>query len=250
MNVIELELDTDQFGTFSGEQPRTLSQYEAAVAKARLGAAQSGISLAIASEGAIGSDHQIPLLNSDVELVVFIDLESRLVISEYFRSFDITAVSREIVPGDDLNELLLAADFPHHGLIVRTEIEGKTASIKGITDKNVLVEAIKKLSHDGDQRKVIVESDLRAHFSPSRRKNISKAAELLSARVASLCPECQTPGWGRISYERGVACAECGLKNSDAVRCEILGCLRCEFTAPGKTISTSLDPAHCMECNP
>jgi hypothetical protein len=250
MNVVELDLDTDQFGTFSGEKPRTLSQYEAAVAKARLGVTHSGISLGIASEGAIGADFQIPLLNSDVELLVFVDLESDLVIAERYRSFEITAVSREVIPGDDLSQLLMSADFPRHALIVRTEIEGSTTSIKGITEKNQLIDAIEKLSRESDLKKVIVESDLRAHFSPSRRENIAKAAELLAARVAALCPECQTPGWGRTSYELGVPCMDCGLVNGEAVRREILGCTRCEFSTPGEVIATTLDPARCMECNP
>lgn len=249
-SIIELDLDTDQFGTFSGEQERALSQFETAVAKARLGIAHSGIPLGLASEGAIGADNQIPLLNSDLELLVFIDSENELVISESYRSFEIRAVSRTVLAGQDLNDLLLSADFPRHGLIVRAQVEGSWKSIKGITEINVLNDAIENLSRQSHNRKVIVESDLRAHFSPSRRENIARAAELLASRVAALCPSCNTPGWGRTSFERGLSCSLCGLEKSEAIRAEILGCLRCDFTSAGKVIALTLDPAHCMECNP
>jgi hypothetical protein len=250
IQLVELDLDTDQFGTFSGEKPRTLSQLETAIAKARLGTTYAGVSLGIASEGAIGADYLIPLLNSDIEILVFIDTELDLTISESYRSFDITAVSRTIYQGANLDELLLSADFPRHGLIVRADINGESKSIKGIKEINSLREAIDTLLRESENGKVIVESDLRAHFSPSRQKNISRAAELLAARVAALCPACNTPGWGRTSYIRGLSCSSCGLENSDAIRSEILGCARCDFIAPGMLIASSLDPARCMECNP
>ena len=248
--MIELDLDTDQFGTFSGEQERTLSQFETAVAKARLGIAHSGIPLGIASEGAIGADSQIPLLNSDLELLVFIDSESDLVISESYRSFEIRAISQTVLVGQDLNDLLLSADFPRHALIVRAQLEGRWKSIKGITELNALNDAIESLLRDSDNRKVVVESDLRAHFSPSRRKNIARAAELLALRVSALCPACAAPGWGKTDYERGLTCSLCTLENSGAIRSEILGCLRCDFKAPGRVIALTLDPAKCMACNP
>jgi hypothetical protein len=250
IEMVELDLDTDQFGTFSGEKPRTLSQLETAVAKARLGMTHAGVSLGIASEGAIGADFLIPFLNSDIEILVFIDSELDLIISESYRSFDITAVSRTIMHGANLDELLLSADFPRHGLIVRTETNGKSKSIKGINEINSLYEAIDSLMRESNNGQVTVESDLRAHFSPSRRQNISRAAELLAARVASLCPSCNTPGWGRTSFTRGLSCSSCGLENIEAIRSEILGCNRCDFTAPGNLIAASLDPARCIECNP
>jgi hypothetical protein len=246
----ELPLDTDQFGTFSGEKERTLSQYESAVAKARLGIESSGIALAIASEGAIGSDPQIPLLNSDLELLVFVDSQAELVIAQSYRSFEIVAVTKECSAGDDLSEFLNSADFPNHGLIVRAICDGVVRAVKGITDINTLKDAISSLISASDAGSVIVESDLRAHYSPSRRANIAKAAQLLAERVHAQCPGCHTPGWGVVSYERGLACSECGVEDGNAVRAEILGCITCDFTQAGKTLATSIDPARCMECNP
>jgi hypothetical protein len=174
----ELPLDTDQFGTFSGEKERTLSQYECAVAKARLGIESSGIALAIASEGAIGSDPQIPLLNSDLELLVFIDSQAELVIAQSYRSFEIVAVTKHCVAGDDLSEFLSSADFPNHGLIVRGICDGVVRAIKGITDLNTLKDAISSLSSASDAGSVIVESDLRAHYSPSRSATACRASAL------------------------------------------------------------------------
>ena len=116
--------------------------------------------------------------------------------------------------------------------------------------ENKLNEAIRtssKQSHDG---LVVIESDLRAMHSPSRQKNIEEVAMLLAKRVSQLCPNCQMPGWGLVDYEKGLNCSECDLKNPDAIRQEVLGCVKCDHQQLGNVISSILSPAHCNFCNP
>ena len=91
MDVEELQIDTDQFGTFSGDIERQLPPKESAIAKAKLALAQLDYQHALASEGSIGADPTIPFLNSDVEFVVFVDSVNDLIISHTHRSFDINA---------------------------------------------------------------------------------------------------------------------------------------------------------------
>jgi hypothetical protein len=168
------EIDTDQFGTFSGETPRTLSQFDAAVAKARAAIALTGTPLAIASEGTIGPNPLIPIASSDLETLVFIDSERDLIIHESFRSSEIVAARIAIEPGENLDKFLAKADFPNHALIVRTESPAAFEAVKGIRDFEKLVQAIHDLARESGH--VIVESDLRASHSPSRMQNIAECA--------------------------------------------------------------------------
>ena len=250
LTIDELPLDTDLLGTFSGEVERTAPPRETAIRKAELGLDATGLVLGIASEGSIGADPVVPWLQCDYELAVFIDRERDLVISESYRSDEIIAATITARPGDDLSSFILKADFPHHGLIVRTpSMEAPTAR-KGIHDNSALREAIEELAALSPTRQVVIESDFRAMHSPSRARNISAVATRLASRIAAQCPECTSPGWGVVDYLKGVECRECGDENPDAMKAEILGCYGCTYRAPGKILHEFLEPAQCNFCNP
>lgn len=250
VNMIEIPLDTDLLGTFTGEKERALSQMDTAISKARMGIDATGVPIGIASEGAIGSDSEIPLLNSDLELLVLVDAQRDFVIAEHYRSFDIFASTIKVRSGDDLTGFLLKADFPRHALIAKSSSGNDLFTVKGITNFQDLQKAIEELSIHDSNGLVTVESDLRAHHSPSRQANIKKAAEILAYRVKSQCPNCATPGWGRVSYQRGLFCSDCNLEIPEAIHREILGCVICDYQSPGRVIAQVLDPARCPECNP
>ena len=248
--LVEVNLDTDELGTFTGEIERSAPPRDTAIAKARLGMRAAGLQIGIASEGSIGADPLIPFLQSDIEHLVLVDDVRGIVIAESYRTFEITAATITAAPGDDLAQFFVDADFPHHALIVRPSGTPSSDAIKGIADHQQLLDAIASrapLSPDG---LVVIESDLRAMHSPSRQKNITEAAKLLAARVAQLCPACHLPGWGRVGYERGLPCHACGRQQPNALRQEILGCVACDHIQPGTLLATALDPANCGGCNP
>ena len=248
--LIEVNLDTDELGTFTGEIERSAPPRDTAIAKARLGMRAAGLQIGIASEGSIGADPLIPFLQSDIEHLVLVDDARGIVITESYRTFEITAATITAAPGDDLAQFLAEADFPHHALIVRPSGTPSSDAIKGITDQAHLRMAIDSCAPLAPDGRVVVESDLRAMHSPSRQKNITEAAKLLAARVAQLCPACDLPGWGHVGYERGLPCEACGRQQPNALRQEILGCVACDHTQPGTMLATALDPAHCGGCNP
>ncbi|MFM6841373.1 MAG: DUF6671 family protein [Candidatus Planktophila sp.] len=250
LTLDELPLDTDILGTFSGEIERTATPLHTAIKKAELGLDATGLTLGMASEGSIGSDPHIPWIQCDYELAVFLDRERELVISESYKSNEIVAATITARRGDDLSSFLEKADFPHHGLIVRTFSREQSQFRKGIHDISTLREAIESLAELSPTHQVVIESDFRAMHSPSRQRNISAAASRLALRIAAQCPQCTTPGWGIIDYLKGVECRECGDVNPDAISVEILGCYRCDFTAPGNVIRTVLEAAQCTFCNP
>jgi len=248
--LFEVNLDTDQLGTFSGEIERHAPPRETAIHKARLGMRETGSLIGIASEGSVGPDPVVPFIHSNIEHLVLVDDQNGIVISEIHRSFDITAATITAAPDHDLTSFLEKADFPNHALIVRPNTQIKSNCIKGVNDLEQLQEAIaisSKLSPNGF---VVIESDLRAMHSPSRQRNIEEVATLLAKRVSQLCPNCQMPGWGRVGYEKGLNCSECELENPDAIRQEKLGCVKCDHIELGKVISSTLNPAQCQFCNP
>jgi hypothetical protein len=250
LEVVSEEVDTDQLGTFTGEIERTLPPVETAVAKARLGIQESGLALGIASEGSIGADPLVPFLTSDIEHMVLVDAERGIVVTEVHRSLEITAVRAEVAVGQNLEEFLQRADFPRHRLIVRPRRGDSGSVTKGIATLYELESAIALAASTSSTGFVVVESDLRAHHSPSRQRNIEHVAQLLATRVSHLCPECRAPGWGRTSYEKGLRCELCNAMIPEAIRQEVLGCVACDFTAYGKVLAERADPSICPRCNP
>lgn len=250
LEVAELPLDTDLLGTFSGEIERVSTPRETAIKKAKLGMQATGMSLGIASEGSIGPNPSLPWIQSDFELMVFLDAERDLVITETFLSHDIIAASIEVSPEDPLEPFLDKADFPRHALMAQPVNSEEPLIYKGITSLSDLQKAIADCASHSNINKVRLQSDLRAMHSPSRQFNIEKVGQLLVKRVAALCPACNKPGWGRTDYLYGVLCSDCGQENSEIAREEILGCSSCDFTAAGKAINSEIDPGRCNFCNP
>lgn len=248
MRVEEVTVDTDQFGTFSGDVERTLTPKEVLKAKAELGITHSQSKFGLASEGTIGADPVVGFLNSDIEHVGFLDSVNNLFISHSYRSFDIQAHTHQYVPGDDLSAFLAKADFPHHQLIVKSFDSGVKPLAKGISTLEELMSVLKAANVEG-LRKITIESDLRAHASPSRAANIKKAFTELAAKIHTPCPQCDCPGWGITSSITGLACLDCG-EETEAVKAYIYGCISCTFTKEGDPVAEGVDPSRCNWCNP
>lgn len=248
MNVEEILVDTDRFGTFSGDVERTLSPRECLQAKCDLGIAHSESKYALASEGTIGPDPIVSFLNSDIEHVAFFDSINNLFISHTYRSFEIQALTHQYTPGDHLEEFLKKADFPNHQLIVKSFDDGVKPLAKGISQKDELLKILDDAINQG-LRDITIESDLRAHTSPSRAANIKQAFYELAVKVNTLCPACDCPGWGITSSIKGLTCLDCG-EETDAVKAYIYSCISCTFSREGELLAEGVDPSRCNWCNP
>lgn len=250
LEVIEVNVDTDQFGTFSGEIERSKSALETAKAKARLAIEVTGLDVAIASEGSIGPDLEIPFVVSDVETLLYLDVKMDIEVDESFRSFDIFALSHTLSKKESLEEFLVRADFPQHQLIAKLRGKDGYRFEKGIKERghlNSIIERFREIDPEGE---ITLENDLRAHASPSRQKNIKKVAELLARRVASRCPICNMSGFGRRGWRRGLACKDCGGFNEQGIHLEYLSCPSCGHETEGRTVNESLEARYCIFCNP
>lgn len=250
MKILEHEADTDKLGTFSGDIARIYPPLETAILKAKIGMKETGLTLGLASEGSIGPDPMMPFVTSNIEYLVLVDGENDLVISEAYRSFEITAGQIVCEPGQDISEFLQQVDFPQHQLIATPNTSPSINAIKGIGDFVTLQEIIQKLAKNSNDGFVLLQSDLRAHCSPSRQKNIREAANLLAQRVISQCHACLMPGWGLVGYERGLACSLCRGEVAKAIKRKIFGCAKCGYREYGEVLAEVADPAHCDWCNP
>lgn len=243
------EIDTDRFGTFSGEIPRTLSPRDAAIAKARAGAEAVGCDFGLASEGSIGPHPQFPWVNADHEVLALVCLSRDFSVVESFVSTEIFAKAESVFGREQLAGIGERFDLPNHAAIVAWQFGNQVDVRKGITDSAEIEGLLAKLLEQG-ATEIKVESDLRAMHSPSRQRNIEQCAQRLVARIASRCPQCNEIGWGRIGFEYGLPCADCFEIVDSAAHSERFGCVVCEHT---ETISLGLetiDAARCNYCNP
>lgn len=249
LTVVNVPVDTDVLGTFSGDIPRRGTPFETAVAKARLGMESSGLALGIANEGTIGPHPSVPFVVADTELVVFVDSERSIVVAESETDFGIPSFSADIHPSECSKLSLEAAGFPDHGLMV-LPVGAKSPIFKGIHSRDELEDAVWRCHRESGESLVSIQSDFRANHHPSRRKVIERAAHRLAARLAVVCPRCATPGWGIARHEAGAPCSFCRTKTSQ-VRSVISSCVSCSYEE-SHDIATSagVDPMHCPRCNP
>lgn len=238
-------IDTDQFGTFAGDIPRTLSPRTAALAKAHLGMQLASTTLGLASEGSFSSGLW-PVVEN-LELVVFIDGDLGLEIVE-------TTLGMSLLPsGGPVHELAAAlafakaVGFPHQGVILQHVTDGISVADKNHANFDELERAVERLLETSSSLAIM--PDYRAHRAPSRAETIRSLCTRMAHRLAVTCPRCDTPGFGRVEVEHGVACALCGLATT-AIAADVHGCGKCDHHQRVPRELTSVDPRWCDNCNP
>ncbi len=245
-------LDTDQLGNFSGEIPRCGTMVEVAVRKARLGMSAAGVSLGLASEGSFGPHPAIPFLLAGIELMVFVDEERGIVVHESLIAESTNLEHLAVLPGDALEPFLGRIGFPAHGLIVRpNEGEPTIALAKGIVELDRLNRSITKAAAVSPDGRARLETDMRAHLNPTRMKSLATLADRLARRLATLCPGCGVPGFGRTGTRDGLLCETCGTPTELTVA-EVFGCQACYYVEERPRFDgLQRAPAQdCPECNP
>lgn len=237
-------LDTDRFGTFTGDTPRAGDMLEAARAKARSALLQSDrrAGWVFASEGAFGPSAAVPVLAEARELIFALRPSDGLEVVETRVSFETNFAAIDLEPGADPSDFLARIGFPQHAVILRGE-DGAILA-KGVADRDALDAHIVG-------RAVRLETDMRAHLNPTRMGEIARAGEALARRLASPCPACAAPGFGLARVERGLPCGACGTP-TELVRLEIHACPACgqEADRPRADGRKEAEPGECPACNP
>ena len=241
--------DTDLLGTFTRDIPRAGMQLEVARKKARIGMQLSGLPLGLASEGSFGPDPMVGIFPWNVDFLIFLDDECGLEVVGIAQG---KANFSHLLTADWAAAEAFAkqAGFPAHHQVVRPEGEDDPRIRKGIATWAELEAAFAWALAASANGRVFVETDMRAHASPTRMDNIRLAAEDLVKKLRSLCPSCGTPGVWIVERVDGLLCEACGAPTRET-RAEIHGCLKCAHRLTREhTDRQHAEPGRCAYCNP
>lgn len=253
-SVMEYAIDTDKLGAFSGEVKRKGSALECARKKCEwsLNNLGSKIEFALASEGSFGPHPFIHFLPCDHEILYFIDRRHKFHLYVSCLSEKTNYRMQALKSFEELQKFANDTLFLSHALILRpNNREIKDPIFKGINSFAALEHAFKECMKYSSDKQVWVETDMRAHFNPSRMKVIQELAITLAEQLQAHCPKCDHPGWGKVRQEKGLRCSLCGSK-TELIKSEIFGCVKCDYEEKKDRLDgmTEADPSNCQYCNP
>ncbi|EPR77625.1 hypothetical protein ADILRU_0042 [Leifsonia rubra CMS 76R] len=240
------ELDTDVFGTFTGEVPRAAGPRGTALAKARRGMELGNTRLGLASEGTFSTGFGTIVENTEV--LVFVDDILQLELVEGSIELSPLPAARPIAHLDDALNFATAVGFPEQWIIVQTTHNGTTTSYKNIGDPESL-RMIGEKVFTNEYESVTISPDYRAHHCPSRAVSIRALCERMARRLATECPSCSTPGFGHVDVEYGVPCESCGIA-TNMIAADIHECGKCAYRQRVMRSVKRASPQWCNDCNP
>ena len=243
--VVPKGLNTDEFGTFSGEVKRHGSPLDAAGRKCNAAHEYTGEPLVLASEGSFGAHPVLGFIASNEEWLLLRDYKNALEINAKVVSTQTNFSGQVFTNWDEVVKYATTVSFPTHGLMLRHG----DAIHKGIRDWRELKSSFYYFSKNGG--KVLVETDMRAHLNPTRMNVIREAGEKLLAKIMTPCPRCETPGFDVKDIVRGLLCRQCDSPTRTA-KAHIYYCSQCGFeqTARSPDHKEYEDPMFCDLCNP
>lgn len=245
------DINTDKFGTFSGEIVREASPLE--TAKLKLAAffkKHPKRKIAIASEGSFFPHPEFMLATLNEELLVYQDREQDIELVVRYYSTKTNLASIELGTTRELIDFAKNIGFPKHALILKLTKNLKT-TFKGITTFKSLKIAFEKLKKLSIEEKIIAETDMRACFNPTRMKNIGKAAQILAKQLKTKCPKCRSIGFGIKLHKPGLPCECCGTPTRLTLS-HIYDCKKCGFEEEKQfpDIKKAAFAGYCLNCNP
>lgn len=247
--MVTENFDTDVLGTFTGEIERVHDPVTTARNKCHMAMELSDCDLAIASEGSFGLHPALYFIHADEEILLLVDKKNDLEIIVRELSTETNYNGEEIKTEKELIDFAKRVKFPSHGLIIRKAKEDSNLITKGITDwdqlKNIFNQLLNKYGI------VYIETDMRAMYNPTRMSVIEKGVRKLIYKIRSICPQCNTPGFGITNATQGLLCKLCGFPTRSTFS-YIYTCNKCSFTReelyPHKKLKE--DPSYCDNCNP
>ncbi|WP_156140986.1 DUF6671 family protein [Sphingomonas sp. 37zxx] len=245
-------IDTDAFGTFSREVPRTGSALAAARAKIDAAfAAMPDAHIALASEGSFGPHPYLPFCPLQQEIVVLVDRVAGIELVGQYATPDTNFSHAVITSIEQGLAFAQRIGFPDHGVIVMGCRDGQPAHELGLVKDAVtwpaLTAAIEACLAGGGG--AFVETDMRAHRNPRRMRAIRRATIDLARRGRSQCPDCRRPGFAVTERLPGLPCGWCG-EPTLLARAALWSCAGCGRREERRGDADKADPGQCAECNP
>lgn len=250
--IIATGIDTDQFGTFTGDVPRTESAYQTALRK--IEAARKRFpdqTLFVASEGSFNPHPDAPILTVNSEIVVLVDDLNDIEIAGTHHSMETTAERQVIRTPEDAIAFAVNKDLERNALVAKTYTGSRPIFLKGIRSIPALRRIMRHFFSVSTTGEVELETDLRAFCNEQRMANIGKATEHLLRKLNTPCPSCGWPGFEITETQYGLPCSQCHMPTKLA-KSHLFSCKKCGCTV-GKGNTHNLlfaDPMHCDHCNP
>jgi len=251
--VVPEAFDTDQFGTFTRDRPRLGTQREAARRKAEAALELTGETLAIASEGSFGPHPAIPMIAGNCEVVLLLDKRHNLAIVGQELTTETNFRHQTVRSLAEAKEFATAIGFPAHGLVVMPTAATQNSDeiIKGVTDLAQLEAVVLHALARSPQGTLHLETDMRAHYNPTRMGVIQKATRNLVKAIHQSCPACQAPGFELVERLPGLPCEWCQqptlLTKTAIYHCQLCGATEAKLFPDGVEWA---NPAQCPYCNP
>jgi hypothetical protein len=240
-------LDTDIWGTFSGETERPAGQEETARLKLQAAAAKGEGDLWISSEGAFFPDPLFPFSTRNTELLLFQDRKIGIELVASYTETGFPLWEKTVYSEADLRPGLHRRDYHAEGLILKAGAHGNWQVRKDFYDAEAVLKAFKELKATGLE--IRLQPDLRAHRNQRRRENIERAFKNLIHRLKTPCPACGIPGFTAEEGVPGLPCGNCTLPTRMPLLFQTT-CGECGYTCSRQPESMWADPGFCDGCNP
>lgn len=184
-SVTTLPVDTDKYGTFTGETKRKLNQKETADAKARNAAKTFKKRFVVASEGSFFPDPaSFGILTLNHEIVVLYDAHKDTFYRGEHTTYDVCAQKSAVRKIADLNTFL--KNLPENQEYILSYrsflLLGKKRFIKDLPLSDIKT-TLKLLLSRWWITSISIETDMRAHRNALRKFAIHKAAENLITNI-------------------------------------------------------------------
>lgn len=242
-----VELDTDSFGTFSGEVARPGPPEQMLLAKIELARRSHGAPLALASEGSYGPHPWLPGAALGQEWLLWHDADNQLQVLEQLWTLRVHYGAYQVNSAAELQPALQRCGWPQLAITLNAQQPGLPV-FKALRDHGEIERCWQQLHHASGGA-VVVATDMRAHLHPGRQRAIGRLGARLAHRLASRCPACQQPGFGRWQWQDGLPCADCDSPTNQRWR-RWLCCDHCGHRQPQPPLASAADPRWCPRCNP
>lgn len=243
------EFDTDSLGTFTGEIARKKNPIETLHDKCDLASKTVGADLVLASEGSFGPHPTLFFAHADDEWIMLKDYRNNMVITAREISTE-TNFNGEIINNKkDLDNFAQKVQFPTHQIILKPAERNYSKIVKDIHDWTTLYQHFEMMLNEFGT--AYAETDMRAMNNPTRMKVIAAATQKLIAKIKSVCPVCNYPGFDICEVKPGLPCSNCYLPTRSTLS-HYYQCKNCNHTMEKKYPRNVKfeDPMYCDNCNP
>lgn len=251
MTLVAARVDTDQFGTFSGEVERKGSVRDTLREKIKACELENPeAQFSLASEGSFMPHPYLGFLPSNLESLLLRHRDTGTEIYSEYLSVQTVHSKENFGSNDDYTRFLKDIDFPNQHVIVHP-VDSLVPVFKGLRGKDELLRAIDEVRRVANLEVISISTDLRATGSPSRRRAIYNAGVSMLDKLKSKCPDCNFPGFGVSRSIAGLECECCGAETM-VTKNVVHSCSRCAFEAikhrpDGRIYAEVRD---CSYCNP